>query len=320
MGPSLDVRCYNGCIVEGVRFHTREHDFQCTTQNNGIMVIDESSVSGNGEKHFYGVLNEVLHVQYSMGRRVWLFKYRWYDTDNNKSQRTHVELEYKAINTSHFWFDVHPTVVERPVVCHAANDFIDNGTMSSFLSGFKRTDVMFFEFDNELNTAGGSSSVDDNSETSVVSTLEVGECAALIRWADVWREYIEVIKGGLHHHFVFDCNSQATNGFIGHQMLTSFKEFGDDYHRNFKKYSDHEHESCISESNVGTLVLAYFRGFLVILWGEICEVVLGRRSGYSKGLGWGPKLKFRKTSARSSSTIILQAREYELQQAMIEQQ
>ncbi|KAA0063742.1 CACTA en-spm transposon protein [Cucumis melo var. makuwa] len=34
---------------------------------------------------------------------------------------------------------------------------------------------------------------------------------------------------------------------------------------------------------------------------EICDQVLGRRLGYSKGLGWGPKLKARRTTSVSSS-------------------
>ena len=46
----------------------------------------------------------MVFVQYSMGRSVYLFKCRWYDTYVNKSQRTHVELGYKVINTFHFWF------------------------------------------------------------------------------------------------------------------------------------------------------------------------------------------------------------------------
>ena len=46
MGPSFDVRCYNGCIVGGVRFHTIELDSRRTTQNSGIMVIGESDASG----------------------------------------------------------------------------------------------------------------------------------------------------------------------------------------------------------------------------------------------------------------------------------
>ncbi|KAA0037957.1 uncharacterized protein E6C27_scaffold36G001380 [Cucumis melo var. makuwa] len=54
---------------------------------------------------------------------------------------------------------------------------------------------------------------------------------------------------------------------------------------------------------------------------EICEIVLGIRSGYSEGLDWRPKPKSRKTASASSfSTMFSQAREYELQQIMIEQQ
>ncbi|KAA0050852.1 uncharacterized protein E6C27_scaffold404G001210 [Cucumis melo var. makuwa] len=36
---------------------------------------------------------------------------------------------------------------------------------------------------------------------------------------------------------------------------------------------------------------------------EICDQVLGRRPGYSKGLGWGPKPKARRTASASSSSI-----------------
>ena len=81
MGPLHDFRCYNGCIVSGVKFHTIEYDSRCTTQNSGVMVIGESSASGRGNINFYGVLNEVLHVQYSIERRVWLFKHRCFDTE-----------------------------------------------------------------------------------------------------------------------------------------------------------------------------------------------------------------------------------------------
>ncbi|KAA0062810.1 zinc finger protein ZPR1-like protein [Cucumis melo var. makuwa] len=35
---------------------------------------------------------------------------------------------------------------------------------------------------------------------------------------------------------------------------------------------------------------------------EICEMVLDRRSGDSKGLGWGPKPKARRTASASSAT------------------
>ena len=75
------------------------------------MVIGESYASGSGDKNLYDILDEVLYVQYSMGRNVWLFKCWWYDTDVNKSQRTNVELAYKSLNTSHFWFTKKPVVL-----------------------------------------------------------------------------------------------------------------------------------------------------------------------------------------------------------------
>ncbi|TYK14237.1 gamma-aminobutyrate transaminase POP2 [Cucumis melo var. makuwa] len=64
MGPSFDVRCYNGCIVGELRFHTSELDSRRTTQSSGLMFIGEIDASGNGDNNFYGVLDEVLHVEY----------------------------------------------------------------------------------------------------------------------------------------------------------------------------------------------------------------------------------------------------------------
>ncbi|KAA0054483.1 CACTA en-spm transposon protein [Cucumis melo var. makuwa] len=47
-----------------------------------------------------------------------------------------------------------------------------------------------------------------------------------LKWANISREYIEVVKSNLQH-----------------QMLNTFKEFWGDCHRHFKKYSDPE-EAC----------------------------------------------------------------------------
>ncbi|KAA0041316.1 CACTA en-spm transposon protein [Cucumis melo var. makuwa] len=61
-----------------------------------------------------------------------------------------------------------------------------------------------------------------------------------LKWTDVGREYIEVVKGDLQRLFVLDFNDQAMNRFVEHRMLTTFKEFRADCHRHFKKYSDPE--------------------------------------------------------------------------------
>ena len=76
MGKSFDIRCYNGCITGGLRFHTSVLDSLRTTQNSGVMVIGEIDASESGDKNFYGVIDEVSHVQYPLGRNIWLFKCR----------------------------------------------------------------------------------------------------------------------------------------------------------------------------------------------------------------------------------------------------
>ncbi|KAA0046471.1 CACTA en-spm transposon protein [Cucumis melo var. makuwa] len=97
---------------------------------------------------------------------------------------------------------------------------------------------MFLEFGDDLNTAGRSFSVGDNSETSVVSTLGVKEVRPHQWWADVGKEYIEVVKDDLQRHFVLDFNDQAIKRFVEHQILTSFEEFRGECYRHFKKYSN----------------------------------------------------------------------------------
>ncbi|KAA0046351.1 CACTA en-spm transposon protein [Cucumis melo var. makuwa] len=214
-----------------------------------------------------------------------------------------------------------------------------------------------------------------------------------LKWTDVGREYIEVVKGDLQRFFVLDFNDQAMNRFVEHQMLTTFKEFRADCHKHFKKYSDpeearanppnalvgrdedwhflcdhyisrafqeqsrtnkaarqkqpHNHSSrsksflqrqyelaerrgqpvdrveLFRETHVraGTFVSQAAEDAHPIPEGsqplsedEICDQVLGRRPGYSKGLGWGPKPKARRTaSASSSSTSCSQSTQKEIE-------
>ncbi|KAA0054740.1 CACTA en-spm transposon protein [Cucumis melo var. makuwa] len=283
MGQSFDVRCYNGCIVGGVRFHTIELDSRRTTQNSGIMII---------------------------------------------------------------------------------------AIMSYRRSNFMETDDMFLQFEDDLdNIAGGSSSVCNNTGSSsqqvtptprrpkkpisphvVCFSQAIGVCVRktflvrYLKWADVGREYIEVVKGDLQRLFVIDFNDQAMNRFVEHQMLTTFKEFRFDCHRHFKKYSDPEEARANSPNAlVGRdedwhflcdhYISRAFQGAedahnqmlefqsqptledsQPLSEDEICDQVLGRRLGYSKGLGWGPKPKARRTaSASSSSTSCPQSTEKEIE-------
>ncbi|KAA0033108.1 CACTA en-spm transposon protein [Cucumis melo var. makuwa] len=178
-----------------------------------------------------------------------------------------------------------------------------------------------------------------------------------LKWADVGREYIKVVKGDLQRSFVLDFNNQAMNRFVEHQMLTTFKEFRANCHRHFKKYSNPEEARAnppyiLEQSRTNKAAkqkqpynhssgsksflqrqheLAEKKGELIdsvelfqethvrvgmfvsqavkdahgsqpLYKDEICDQVLGKRPGYSKGLGWGPKPKARKSTSANSST------------------
>ena len=63
VGPSCKVCSYNGCIANGVQFYMVKRDSQCTTQNSGVMVVDENIGNRSTDNNFYGILDEVLDYQ-----------------------------------------------------------------------------------------------------------------------------------------------------------------------------------------------------------------------------------------------------------------
>ena len=77
-GPDAQIHTYTRCIVNGVRFHTKDRDDHRITQNSGIYV----SRKHDGEDvNFYGVLTNVVELDYLFGYKVILFKCKWFDTN-----------------------------------------------------------------------------------------------------------------------------------------------------------------------------------------------------------------------------------------------
>nr|GMD44164.1 uncharacterized protein LOC109169448 [Ipomoea batatas] len=105
-GPQLCVRKYTSCIVNGVRFHTKDRDSRHKTQNCGI------SVQGNhGDEliDFYGVLNDVIELEYIKGCRIVLFKCDWFDI-GKRSCIQHDGI-FTSIKVSSFWYKNDPYVL-----------------------------------------------------------------------------------------------------------------------------------------------------------------------------------------------------------------
>ena len=60
------------CRFNGYKFNTERHDEGLTTQNSGVMVLGETM-------SYYGVLTDIIEVQFFGGKRVILFKCKWFD-------------------------------------------------------------------------------------------------------------------------------------------------------------------------------------------------------------------------------------------------
>uniref|UniRef100_A0A2N9GCW6 Transposase-associated domain-containing protein n=1 Tax=Fagus sylvatica TaxID=28930 RepID=A0A2N9GCW6_FAGSY len=73
-GPNLLVKKYSACIVNGVRFHTRDLDNRRISQNSGVSAEGDHE----GQRHdFYGHLGNIWEFEYMLHNKVVLFQCEW---------------------------------------------------------------------------------------------------------------------------------------------------------------------------------------------------------------------------------------------------
>ncbi|XP_047323357.1 uncharacterized protein LOC124927061 [Impatiens glandulifera] len=75
-GPTCRAKRFVSCRVNGYKFNIERHDEGLTTQNSGFTVL------GNNDTEtlsYYGVLTNIIQIEYFSGRRVILFKCKWFD-------------------------------------------------------------------------------------------------------------------------------------------------------------------------------------------------------------------------------------------------
>ena len=76
--PDHRVSKYSSCIVGGVRYSTVERDANKKTHNSGIMLPAAKNFVNTDEIDYYGVLMEIICLQYHNDRSVVLFKGDWF--------------------------------------------------------------------------------------------------------------------------------------------------------------------------------------------------------------------------------------------------
>jgi hypothetical protein len=105
-GSERQVRSYRGCIVNGVRFHTKEYAQIRTTQNSGVVVRSEHKTS---IIEYYGELKNILELRYPGQNRVYLFECDWWDTRSTRGIK--IDHGFTIVNTSHKWYESDPFIL-----------------------------------------------------------------------------------------------------------------------------------------------------------------------------------------------------------------
>ncbi|KAA0038444.1 CACTA en-spm transposon protein [Cucumis melo var. makuwa] len=182
------------------------------------------------------------------------------------------------------------------------------------------TDDMFLQFEDDLdnNIAGGSSSVGDNTESSSQQATTTPRRRAQSRLLELERHV--AINGRISMTIAPRAEKPISPHAVRFSQAIGVcvrKTFPVCCLKHFQKYSDPEEARAnLPNTLVGRDEDWHFlydhyinRAFQPTLEGsqpfskdEICDQVLGRRPGYSKGLGWGPKPKARRTASASNSS------------------
>jgi hypothetical protein len=79
LGPSRSVNTWQSYHINGYKFHTLNRGRSRQTNNSGICV--KASSNSQSESDFYGMLNEVVEIEYagSTDNRLVLFSCHWFD-------------------------------------------------------------------------------------------------------------------------------------------------------------------------------------------------------------------------------------------------
>lgn len=103
--PDDRYSSWQSCVVHGVRFRCKVRDDKFTTQCSGVCAgeyDDETRI-------YYGVLLEVMELDFILGRKVFMFRCKWYNT-NPKGKKMVVDHKLTSIDITSKWFVDEPFI------------------------------------------------------------------------------------------------------------------------------------------------------------------------------------------------------------------
>lgn len=105
--PMMIAHKYSSYSINGFNFHTKSYDEGRSVQSSGVAVVAESSSFDRGNKDnviirnktYYGVVKEILELNYHHKGNVVLFKCDWVD---NRLQNKWVKIDQFSITSVNF--------------------------------------------------------------------------------------------------------------------------------------------------------------------------------------------------------------------------
>ncbi|XP_042964767.1 uncharacterized protein LOC122298991 [Carya illinoinensis] len=103
-GPDKWAASYAGCIMNRIRFQTKDREGHRRTQNSGLVVRGEHQ---SNPIDLYGVLNDIIELRYMGWHKVYLFQCDWWDV-SDKRKGIRVGDHLTSLNTSRTWYKDEP--------------------------------------------------------------------------------------------------------------------------------------------------------------------------------------------------------------------
>lgn len=114
-GPYKAVRRYKGYIVNGFRFNTRDREINRRTQNSGVVVTARTSSYASakdknpvaGDIIYYGILIDIIELNYYEHFKVVLFKCDWADVHSQGRGVKRDDYGFTLVNFNRLLFKGH---------------------------------------------------------------------------------------------------------------------------------------------------------------------------------------------------------------------
>ena len=98
---------WHSCIVNGVRFRCKDRDDKFKTQCSGVCAGGDHE---SANFTYYGVLLEILELEFIYQRKVFMFRCKWYNTDP-KCKRMMVEHNLTSLDVTSNWYAEDPFIL-----------------------------------------------------------------------------------------------------------------------------------------------------------------------------------------------------------------